>query len=119
MEHVHRVALDKGVGHAIRARAILQPRGSPIPGVGRDSGIESASPASSLANASARSPRISSGNASISLRHGFRMTITLHCLTYETTRPALRPATVPLDQPQSPRTVGSAGACARGFDDSK
>ena len=44
--------------------------------MGRDSGIESGSPASSRANASARSPRIRSGRSAISRRHWRRSRIT-------------------------------------------
>jgi len=56
-------------------------------GMGRDSGMESTRPASSLANASAKSPRTSSGRSWISGRQAFRMMITTYCLTCETYRP--------------------------------
>src|SRR5438552_7988746 len=76
-------------------------------GIGRDSGIERCKLASSLASASARSLRMSSDNGSISLRHTFRMTITTHCLTYETLYPAAVPATVPDDHAHWNLNAGS------------
>src|SRR5207245_6007504 len=82
---------DESVYDPVRTRATLEPQlvtPRPMLGIGRESGSERISSASSLASASARSPRISSGNASISQRQAFGMTITGHCLTCKTYGPA-------------------------------